>query len=85
MNNYKVSGKKLTSRFGFSHAAYRAITKAVEGEPRRPGDRKYPLSRRLVKKCKHRHWIDTSWTGPESGGDGGYCRDCGYSFHHVYY
>jgi hypothetical protein len=80
-NNYKVSGKKLTSRFGMSHSQTKATTKWMDGgEPRQPGDRKYPLSKRLAKKCKHKRWIDEGYGGPESGGEGGHCRDCGYGF-----
>lgn len=35
--------------------------------------------------CKHKNWIDWSYGNPDSGGDGGYCEDCGFSFWHQYY
>lgn len=30
-------------------------------------------------------WVDCSWCTPDSGGDGGYCRRCGWGFTHTYY
>jgi hypothetical protein len=30
-------------------------------------------------------WVDTSTGGPESGDMSGYCKRCGYSFHHQLY
>lgn len=39
------------------------------------------------KWCEHRghDYIDESWCTPDSGGDGGTCRRCGYSWSHTYY
>jgi len=43
----------------------------------------------LVAKliCKRRgcDWVDESWGNPDSGGEGGYCKRCGYSFSITYY
>jgi hypothetical protein len=30
-------------------------------------------------------WVDTSYGGPDSGDMSGYCKRCGYSFHHQLY
>jgi len=36
--------------------------------------------------CSHRgHWHDDSWTGPNSGGMGGYCDRCDFSYRTVLY
>lgn len=35
--------------------------------------------------CKHPHWVDESYGGPDSGYDAGYCPDCHLSFHHTMY
>lgn len=35
--------------------------------------------------CDHPNWEDDSYGGPDSGGDGGSCPDCGFSFWHQYY
>jgi len=44
-----------------------------------------PLTAVRQASCKHPNMIDESWSGPDSGGDGGTCPDCDFSFHHVYY
>jgi hypothetical protein len=81
-NNYKVPGTKMTSRFGYSHRETRIMNKLF-GDPRDLGQ--IPMSKRLMKKCKHKRWIDDGYGNTESGGDGGHCKDCGYSFWHQYY
>lgn len=37
--------------------------------------------------CPHpeEYWVNEGWAGPESGGDGGTCRLCGWGFRHIYY
>lgn len=35
--------------------------------------------------CKHPHWVDESYGGPDSGCIAGYCPDCGHSFHVTMY
>ena len=32
-----------------------------------------------------KHWSETDWAGPESGGMGGQCDRCGEHFHHILY
>lgn len=44
-----------------------------------------PLRAVRMERCPHHNMIDESWAGPESGGDGGTCADCGWSFRNVYY
>lgn len=85
--NYKVPGTKMTGSLvnSESHRTARNFARHF-WEPLPPGVPSYSkLSPRRVKLCKHRRWVDTGYGGPESGGDGGYCRDCGYSFWHQYY
>jgi hypothetical protein len=39
-----------------------------------------------VQTCDHHgHYHPEDWGGPDSGGMGGYCDRCGFSFHHVMY
>lgn len=34
-----------------------------------------------IYKCDHKgHWHDESYGNPDSGGDGGHCNRCGFSF-----
>ena len=37
--------------------------------------------------CKHfdHDWVDESYGGPDSGCMAGYCKRCGYGFHHTLY
>lgn len=46
---------------------------------------KYRDIRYWMFPCKHKNWVDESYGNPDSGGDGGYCKDCGWSFWHQYY
>lgn len=86
-NNYRVPGKKMTSRFGMSHREMRRMAKHFVSKfgPEQPEPRLKYNTKRLAKKCPHKAWEDESWAGPESGGMGGRCRHCGYSFHHTLY
>lgn len=86
--NYRVAGKKLLSRFGYSHKDNRYIARRNaeyfnEG-PAAQRKMKYN-TKRLAKKCPHKRWEDTGYGGPESGCMAGHCKDCGYSFHHTLY
>lgn len=83
-NNYRVPGTKMTSRFGFSNRQAREMVKAFPyaGEPSR---RLKYAPRRLVKKCRHIHWVNEDHGGPESGYISGRCKDCGTSFYHQLY
>lgn len=86
-NNYKVAGKKMTSRFYMSHRELRGLAKA-EGRFQPPSESSRPLkygTKRLAKKCKHLRWVDTGHAGPDSGAMAGYCKDCGFSMHHTLY
>ena len=39
-----------------------------------------------IYKCDHKgHWHDESYGNPDSGGDGGHCGRCGFSFWVQYY
>lgn len=80
-NNYKVSGKKMTSRFGWSHKACRLMAKNIGGGPAPH----YTLSKRLAKKCTHKRWVDDGYGGHDGGCAAGHCKDCGYSYHHTLY
>jgi hypothetical protein len=89
-NNYRVPGKKMTSRFFMSHKAMRAEAKFHAefykgAPPEYGGDRLKYTTKRLQKKCQHKRWVDTGHGGPEGGHDSGHCRDCGWAFHHVMY
>ena len=87
-NNYKVAGKKMTSRFYMSHRQARAESKHFaefyKGHPDYAKSHR-PLSKRLAKKCKHKRWVDAGYGGPEGGCMAGYCKDCGFSMHHTLY
>lgn len=90
MNNYKVPGKKMTSRFGLSHSALREMNKReyewISGEELERRNPSAPvMSKRLAKKCKHPRMIDEGYGGPEGGCMAGHCPDCGYSFSHRLY
>ena len=41
----------------------------------------------LAWACKRKghDWEDESWANTESGGEGGYCKRCGYDFKVTYY
>ena len=39
----------------------------------------------LQKDCEHDMWVDEGYGNPDSGGDGGYCRRCGWGFWVQYY
>ncbi len=81
---YKVSGKKMESRFGMSHKAMRAMNKYM-APFQEPGPRNHGLSKRLAKKCQHENMVDDSYGGPESGCVAAHCTRCGYSFRHIMY
>lgn len=86
-NNYKVAGKKMTSRFYMSNRELRGMAKA-EAQFSQPSESTRRLkysTRRLAKKCKHLHWVDTGYGGPDSGAMEGHCKDCGFSMHEVLY
>lgn len=90
-NNYRVPGAKMTSRYGVSHAETRAHRKAenefCKGHPDyKEGPAPIPrMNARARAKCEHKRMIGTGWGGPDSGGDGGYCPDCGYSWEVTFY
>ena len=86
--NYKVSGAKMTGKNGQSNRELR-----LEGKwfAERFGDfyqnesgtrRLKYATRRLAKKCKHKHMVDMGHGGPESGYIDLRCKDCGYT-HYV--
>jgi hypothetical protein len=87
-NNYRVPGTKMTSRFGYSHNHQRAESRHLSklGSFGPETGRRYTPLRRL-KTCQHpaKYWQDESWGGPESGGEAGHCKFCGWSFRHVMY
>lgn len=35
--------------------------------------------------CRHPRWVDESYGNEDSGGDGGHCPDCHFTFYHTYY
>lgn len=80
-NNYRVSGQKMTSRFGESHKQMRAHAKYV-AQHWSEGKSPRMLSKRLAKKCTHPRMQDHGYGGPESGCIDLHCPDCGYG-HHV--
>lgn len=46
----------------------------------------YWLGGLLCKRLGHgKHWHNEGYGGPDSGGDGGYCDRCGFSFWHQMY
>lgn len=44
-----------------------------------------PICEIKYLRCKHENMIDESWGGPESGGVGGSCPDCNFSFSQTMY
>lgn len=87
-NGYKVSGEKMTSRFGMSHKQNRDMNagwaKMMGDGPAPQRSLKYS-TKRLQKKCQHKRMIGDGWAGPDSGGEGFTCKDCGYSWSCTYY
>jgi hypothetical protein len=85
-NNYRVPGKKMTSRFGMSHRELRAVTKYhaayYAGHPDYKAKHYESLPKRLAKKCKHPKMRDEGYGGPNSGCIDLHCPHCGFS-HHV--
>jgi len=43
------------------------------------------LSGKTVCRLFGHNWVNEGWAGPDSGGDGGFCRRCGWSFHVTLY
>lgn len=90
-NNYRVSGKKLNSRFGMSVREDRQMTKiyAKYDQSWRGGEYapapQPKLSRRKLKTCNHPRMRDYGGGGPESGYIDLRCPDCGYSYHETLY
>lgn len=80
---YKVPGAKMKGQHGYSHRETRLINK--HEAPYYPEEPKHRKHARALKHCKHKRWVDESYGGPDSGGDGGHCKDCGFGFWHQYY